>query len=202
MKVRKRNWLDKQNYNYGIAERLNEAFALLGIDIKDENFKGTDRRLTQFWEDFTYAESEEGKEELKYLFTRKFKSKYSGMVISKKIICYSLCPHHFSPIKYEIDFSYIPNKYVLGLSKVIDIIKLICLYPQLQEDITDKIVDLFLKELKCKGVMCIIKGEHSCMQVRDSEARETSTITSAVRGVFKNQDTKNEFLEVIKDGRT
>lgn len=200
-KVRKRNWKDKKDYNEDVAKKLKEIFCILGIDVSDENFAGTDRRVTQFWEDFTYAESPEGKEELKYLFTRKFQSKYSGMVISKKIVCYSLCPHHMSPIKYEIDFAYIPNEYVLGLSKVIDIIKLICLYPQLQEDLTDKIVELFEKELKCKGVMCVINGQHSCMQVRDSEARETSTITSAVRGVFENQDTKDEFLKLIENGK-
>lgn len=201
MRVRKRNWKDKQYFNKEIAKKLREVFKLLGIDIKNDNFKDTDRRLTQLLEDFTYANSKEGKEELKYLFTRKFKSEYSGMVISKDIICYSLCPHHFSNVKYRINFSYIPDKYVLGLSKVIDIIKILCLYPKLQEDLTDEIANCFMKELKPKGLMITIEGNHSCMQIRDSEARETSTITSAVRGVFKHQDTRNEFLRLIGNGR-
>ena len=98
-RVRKRNWCDKKIYNNKIALAIEEAFTQLDINMNDENFQDTPRRLTQFWEDFTYANTKEGKEELKYLFTRKFKSNYKGMVVSKDIVCYSLCPHHFSPIK-------------------------------------------------------------------------------------------------------
>ena len=199
----KRKWNEKHVHNIKIAKKVKEILTLLNINSEDENFKDTPRRFTQVLEDFNYVNSEEGKKELKYLFTRKFKSKYNGMVVSKDIIVYSLCPHHMLPIKYKIHFSYIPEGYVLGLSKVIDIIKLLCAKPALQEDMTMEIADKFCEELKVKGLMVIIDGQHSCMQIRDSEARETSTITSCVRGVFfKENDTKfpakDEFMGLIK----
>lgn len=199
----KRKWNEKHLYNNKIAEGVKEILTLLNINLEDENFKDTPRRFTQVLEDFTYSLSEEGKKELEYLFTRKFKSDYNGMVISKDIVVYSLCPHHILPIRYKIHFSYIPDGYVLGLSKVIDIIKLLCAKPALQEDITMEIADKFYNELKAKGVMIIIDGDHSCMKIRDSEARETSTITSCVKGVFfKEGDTKfsakDEFMGLIK----
>lgn len=199
----KRKWTEKHLYNKLIADKVRDILVHLGIDIEDENFKDTPRRFTQVLEDFTYALTKEGKEELDYLFTRKFKSKYNGMVISKNIVAYGLCPHHFLPIKYNIHFSYISDGYVLGLSKVIDIIKLLCAKPALQEDLTMEIADKFNEELKVKGLMIIISGEHSCMQIRDSEARETSTITSCVRGIFLKEkgikfSAKDEFMELIK----
>ncbi len=197
-RVRKRNWHDKKEYNPNMANNLKDVLKLSGIDTNNENFLDTPRRNTQVLEDFTYANTKEGKEELNYLFTRKFKSKYKGMVVSKKIVCFSMCPHHILPIHYTINFAYIPNNYVLGLSKVIDIIKLLCLFPKLQEDLTDEIVDIFMKKLKLKGVMVIIEGNHSCMQIRDAEARETSTITSTFRGNFRNKDTREEFLALIR----
>lgn len=192
----------KKVYNKEIAKKIKEILQLLPLDDKDENFHETDRRLTQVLEDFTYADTEEGKEYLKYLFTRKFKSKYKGMVVCKNIKTFGLCPHHILPINYTINFAYIPDEHVLGLSKIIDAIKLLCKSPKLQEDLTDEISDIFMREIKCKGCMCVIEGQHSCFQLRDVEARETSTVTSSVRGEFFKPDLtkgnpREEFLRLI-----
>jgi len=184
-----------------VVNHLAYAMKGLGIDLSDPNFKDTPHRVARLWEEFA-APNKEKEDRIKYIMSRKFPSQYSDMVICNNIKAYSICPHHFVPIEYTIDFAYIPDKYVLGLSKIIDVIKNICKAPKLQEDVGDEIADIFMKELEPLGCMCIIKGVHNCMTMRDVEARESSTITSAVRGeFFKPSEGKgnprDEFLQIL-----
>lgn len=184
-----------------VVNHLAYAMRNLGIDLNDPNFKDTPHRVARLWEEFA-APNKERSERIKYILSRKFPSEYKGMVVCHNIKAYSICPHHFVPIEYTINFAYIPDKYVLGLSKIVDVIKILCKAPKLQEDLGDEIVNIFMKELEPLGCMCVINGVHNCMTMRDVEARESSTITSALAGEFFKPtpgkgNPREEFLQLI-----
>ena len=172
----------------------------LGLDLNDPNLKETPQRVARLWEEFAAPSKEKG-DRIKYIMSRKFPSEYKEMVICNNIKAYGICPHHFVPIEYTINFGYIPDKFVLGLSKIIDVIKNMCKSPKLQEDLGGEIIDIFMKELQPLGCICVIKGVHMCMTMRDIEARESSTITSSLAGVFKNppknKDPRSEFFALL-----
>jgi GTP cyclohydrolase I len=186
--------------NPKVANHIAEAMIALKLDLNDPNLKETPQRIARVWEEFAAPDIDGKKEErIKYIMSRKFPSDYNDMVICDNIMTFGLCPHHFLPIAYTIHFAYIPQKFVLGLSKIIDVIKNICKSPKLQEDLGDEIVNIFMNELQCQGCMCVIKGIHNCMTMRDVEARESCTITSSVKGCFATNDKncKGEFLSLI-----
>lgn len=187
-----------------VANHLAYAMKNLGLDLNDPNLRETPERVARLWEEFA-APNRERTDRIKYIMSRKFPSEYKDMVICHNIKAPSICPHHFSHISYTIHFAYIPDKYVLGLSKIVDVIKNVCKAPKLQEDLGDEIVDMFMKELEPLGCMCIINGIHSCMTMRDVEARESSTITSSCRGEFLKPtpgkgDPRQEFLSLLRLG--
>lgn len=184
--------------NPAVANQIAGAMKSLGLDLSDPNLRETPQRVARLWEEFV-APNPEKKDRIEYIMTRKFPSDYKDMVICNNVKCYGMCPHHLVPIEYTINFAYVPDKYVIGLSKIIDVIKNMCKAPLLQEDLGNDIVNIFMKELKCLGCMCVVRGVHNCMTMRDVEARESFTTTSAVRGCFATNDKncKGEFLDLI-----
>ena len=114
------------------------------------------------------------------------------------IQCYSVCSHHMLPFSMDIYIGYIPNETILGLSKFERICKNICRKLQVQENITEEIADFINEHLQPKGVMVVIKNsKHLCMEMRGIESRNNSVTTSAIRGAFKEQEARNEFLSMI-----
>lgn len=185
-----------------IKKAVTEILDVFGLDKKDENFRNTPTRVSRM-----YMEMFEGlnsKEEVKEILRTKFPSTYEGMVISKDINVYSMCPHHLLPVKYEIHVGILFNKECIGLSKIPRLVELLAKRPVLQETLTQEITHLIDKNLKTLGSICIINGVHSCMQARGVKATGTSIITSSVTGKFLNPDKhknpKEEFLKVISNG--
>jgi len=185
--------------NATIANYIAKAMTTMGLDLTDPNLRETPQRVARLWEEFV-TPNKQRDERVKYIMSRKFPSEYNDMVMCNNVKAYGMCPHHLVPIEYTINFAYIPKKYVLGLSKIIDVIKNMCKSPKLQEDLGNDIVETFVRELECQGCICVIEGVHNCMTMRDVEARESSTTTSSVRGCFATNDKncKGEFLSLIK----
>ena len=126
-----------------------------------------------------------------------FKEDYNNMVIVKDIELYSLCEHHMLPFFGKAHIAYIPNGYVVGLSKIPRIVDAFARRLQVQERLTDQIVDALWTSLKPLGVAVVIEAVHMCMMMRGVEKQNSATTTSAFRGEFKNVETRTEFLNLI-----
>lgn len=120
------------------------------------------------------------------------------MVILKNIRGFSTCEHHVLPFSYVAHIGYIPDKKVVGLSKMARLVDLFARRLQIQEKMTTEIADAFIKHLKPKGCMVVISGKHLCMQARGVKQHDSTMVTSAIRGVFKEKkEVRDEFLALI-----
>ena len=119
--------------------------------------------------------------------------------MEKDITVFSMCPHHFLPVRYEVSIGYIPNGCGIGLSKLTRLIELISKKPMLQEDFNQEIVELLYKKLNAKGAICVVKGEHHCMRMRGAKQKDVVTTTSAVKGIFLTEkEMELKFYELLK----
>ena len=121
------------------------------------------------------------------------------MVILKNCEFYSMCEHHMFPFFGHISIGYIPNKKVIGISKLARLTDLFAKRMQIQERMTSQIADTIMEELDAKGVMVVCEGVHFCMRSRGVKKQDASMVTSAVRGIFKEDyKARQEFLSLIK----
>jgi len=120
-----------------------------------------------------------------------------GMVILKDIEFYSTCEHHMIPFFGKIHIGYIPNKKVVGISKLARLVEVFARRLQIQEKMTNQIADTLQKILQPQGVIVIVEAQHLCMVARGVEKQNSIMITSRVTGAFENQNSKEEFLHLI-----
>ena len=126
-----------------------------------------------------------------------FKESYNEMVIVKDIELYSLCEHHILPFFGKAHIAYIPNGNVVGLSKIPRIVDIFARRLQVQERLTEQILDCINDTLKPQGVAVVIEASHMCMMMRGVQKQNSVTTTSGFRGTFKNIETRSEFLNLI-----
>lgn len=126
-----------------------------------------------------------------------FDVRYDEMVIIKDIEIYSLCEHHLLPFFGKCHVGYIPNRKVIGLSKVPRIVEMFARRLQVQERLTQQIAETIRDKIDPKGVAVIIEGHHLCMMMRGVEKQNSSMITSAMLGMFRDdQRSRLEFLNL------
>ena len=129
-----------------------------------------------------------------------FTSSNDEMVVVKDIEFYSQCEHHILPIIGKAHVAYIPDGKVVGLSKIPRVVDVFARRLQIQEQLTEQICDALDEHLKPKGVAVIIDARHMCMEMRGVQKINSSTVTSALRGLFKkDKKTKDEFLSIVKN---
>ena len=133
----------------------------------------------------------------KILQSAMFKESYSEMVIVKDIELYSLCEHHLLPFFGKAHIAYIPNGHIVGLSKLPRVVDVFSRRLQVQERLTEQILDCINETLSPKGVAVVIEASHMCMMMRGVQKQNSSTTTSGFRGAFRETDTRNEFLKLI-----
>ena len=119
------------------------------------------------------------------------------MVIVKDIELYSMCEHHMLPFFGKAHIAYIPNGYIVGLSKIPRIVDVFARRMQVQERLTDQILDCIQDTLKPLGVAVVIEASHMCMMMRGVQKQNSVTTTSAFKGAFEKQETRTEFLKLI-----
>jgi GTP cyclohydrolase I len=132
---------------------------------------------------------------------RKFENEdYQGMVVVKDIPFYSLCEHHLVPFHGVAHVGYFPGEHVIGLSKIARVVDAFGRRLQLQERVTEQVAQAIDEHLEPRGVIVVIDAEHLCMTQRGVQAPGAKTVTSAVRGLFnENQEgEKDEFLALIE----
>jgi GTP cyclohydrolase I len=129
-----------------------------------------------------------------------FPEDYDEMVLIRDIPFTSMCEHHLLPFSGRAHVAYIPNGQVTGLSKIARVVDEVARRPQVQERMTQEIADLVNNHLQTSGVAVVISAEHSCMSIRGIKKPGSKTITSALRGMFKdNESTRAEFMSLIRD---
>jgi GTP cyclohydrolase I len=127
-----------------------------------------------------------------------FKEDYKQMVIVKDIEVYSLCEHHLLPFFGKAHIAYIPNGYIVGLSKIPRIVDAFARRLQVQERLTTEIRDCIHETLKPIGVAVVIECSHLCMQMRGIQKQNSVTTTSAFTGEFLKDTTRSEFINLIQ----
>ena len=128
-----------------------------------------------------------------------FDVEYDEMVIVKDIEMFSLCEHHMLPFFGRVHVAYIPNGKVIGLSKIPRLIDVFARRLQVQERLTQQIADAIQEAIEPQGVGVVIEARHLCMMMRGVEKQNSSTVTSAMRGVFGKQSTRAEFLSLVRE---
>ena len=127
---------------------------------------------------------------------------YDEMVIVKDIEFYSLCEHHLLPFFGKAHIAYIPHGKVIGLSKMPRLVDVFSRRLQVQERLTRQIADAIVDAIRPQGVAVIMEASHLCMRMRGVEKQNSATVTSAMLGVFKEQQqTRNEFLSLVRSGK-
>ena len=135
------------------------------------------------------------------LNSAKFKEEYKQMVIVKDIEVYSMCEHHMLPFFGKAHVAYIPNHYIVGLSKIPRIVDALARRLQVQERLTTEIRDCIQNTLNPLGVAVVIEAQHLCMQMRGVQKQNSITTTSAFTGEFENDRTRTEFISLIAKNR-
>ncbi len=135
------------------------------------------------------------------LNSAKFREEYKQMVIVKDIEVYSMCEHHMLPFFGKAHVAYIPNKYIVGLSKIPRIVDAFARRLQVQERLTTEIRDCIQNTLEPLGVAVVIEAQHLCMQMRGVQKQHSVTTTSAFTGEFENDRTRKEFISLIGHNR-
>jgi len=140
-----------------------------------------------------------GEDPTKILRGALFEVEYDEMVIVKDIEMFSLCEHHMLPFFGRVHVAYIPNGKVIGLSKIPRLIEVFARRLQVQERMTQQIADAIQEAIEPQGVGVVIEARHLCMMMRGVEKQNSSTVTSAMRGVFGEQSTRTEFLSLVRE---
>jgi GTP cyclohydrolase I len=123
---------------------------------------------------------------------------YDEMVIVKDVEVYSLCEHHMLPFWGRVHVAYIPNGKVIGLSKIPRLIEVFARRLQVQERVTRQIADAIQEAIEPRGVGVVIEARHMCMMMRGVEKQQSTTVTSAMVGCFREQPTRAEFLSLVR----
>ncbi|MEC9134674.1 MAG: GTP cyclohydrolase I FolE, partial [Bacteroidota bacterium] len=126
-----------------------------------------------------------------------FDEDYNEMVIVKDIELYSLCEHHLLPFFGKAHIAYIPDGKIVGLSKIPRVVDVFSRRLQVQERLTEQVLDCINETLEPIGVGVVIEASHMCMMMRGVQKQNSTTTTSGFRGSFKETDTRNEFLKLV-----
>ena len=177
-----------------------ELLRRLGENPARDGLQGTPERVERSMDFLTRGYSQTVSE---VLHGALFDVEYDEMVIVKDIEFFSLCEHHMLPFFGKAHVAYIPNKKVIGLSKTARLVDVFARRLQVQERLTTEIAKAIQEALRPQGVTVIVEASHLCMMMRGVEKQQSSTITSAMLGVFKTQiQTRNEFLSLVQGTRS
>lgn len=177
-----------------IKVNFSKIIDLLGEDNQREGLEKTPMRAAKAMKFLTEGYEKDPKQILQ---SAMFSEDYNEMVIVKDIELYSLCEHHMLPFFGKAHIAYIPNGKIVGLSKIPRIVDVFSRRLQVQERLTEQILDCINDTLKPKGVAVVIEASHMCMMMRGVQKQNSTTTTSGFRGTFKETDTRNEFLKLI-----
>ena len=178
-----------------LIDHYTEILKELGENPEREGLLKTPERVSKAMHFLTSGYSQDA---AKILRGAMFKEDYKNMVIVKDIELYSMCEHHILPFYGKAHIAYIPNGYIVGLSKIPRVVDVFSRRLQVQERLTHQILHCIQDTLNPLGVAVVIEAHHMCMMMRGIQKQNSSTTTSAFTGAFDGDDkTRNEFLKLI-----
>ncbi len=178
-----------------IKKAVRTILEAVGEDPERPGLKETPRRVAKMYEEMFFGLRSDPSRHLSVVFPES----YDEMVLIRDIPFTSMCEHHLLPFSGIAHVAYIPDGKVTGLSKIARVVDEVARRPQVQERMTQTIADMVDEHLNTRGVAVVVSAEHSCMAIRGIKKPGTTTITSALRGLFKtSQPTRAEFMALIK----
>ena len=177
-----------------IRAHYSSIITAIGEDVEREGLVKTPERASKAMQFLTQGYDMDAAEILR---SAMFKEESSNMVLVKDIELYSLCEHHILPFYGKVHVAYIPNGYIVGLSKIPRVVDVFARRLQVQERLTSQVLNSIQEAINPLGVAVVVEAAHMCMMMRGVEKQNSMTTTSAFTGVFKEMETRSEFLRLI-----
>ncbi len=193
--LRRRGRIDRQR----IAAAVREILEAIGEDPERDGLARTPERVADMYAEVFSGLGSTGSEELAVVF----EAGHDEMIMVRDIALYSMCEHHLVPFIGQAHVAYIPNEkgQITGLSKLARLVETLARRPQVQERLTTQIADALEEALDPRGVLVVIEAEHLCMSMRGVRKPGSQTVTSAVRGLFRDNDaSRAEAMNLIARG--
>ena len=188
----------RENYNNrtmrAVAKSYAQIIQLLEEDPSRQGVLNTPKRAAKAMQFLTHGYDMDPSKLLK---SAMFEEDHKHMVIVKDIEIYSMCEHHMLPFFGKAHIAYIPNGWIVGLSKIPRVADAFARRLQVQERLTDQIRDCIQDTLNPLGVAVVIEAQHMCMQIRGVQKQNSVTTTSSFTGEFEKDPTRKEFISLI-----
>ncbi|KRP11162.1 MAG: GTP cyclohydrolase I [Sphingobacteriales bacterium BACL12 MAG-120813-bin55] len=185
-------------YNQETTHKLMDYYSgvitALGEDVEREGLAKTPERIAKAMQFITQGYGQDAEAIVR---SAMFEEPCSEMVIVKDIELYSMCEHHMLPFIGRAHVAYIPNKYIVGLSKIARVVDVFARRLQVQERLTHQILDTLQNTLHPHGVAVVIEASHMCMMMRGVQKQNSVTTTSAFTGEFQKSETRSEFINLV-----
>ncbi len=181
-----------------IAGHVRGILESLGLDLQDPNLRDTDQRVARMYQEMFHGLKEGAEPEVT---TFPNDEGYEAMVMERDLPFYSMCAHHLVPFYGHAHIAYIPSDRIIGLSKFARILEFYAKRPQLQERLTEQVVDFLVDKLHPIGAMVVIEARHLCVEMRGVKKPGALTVTSAIRGSFHDRAVREEFLDLLAHRR-
>jgi GTP cyclohydrolase I len=178
-----------------VARSIRSLLRALGEDPDRQGLRDTPERVARMYRELLAGTDADPATHL----GRVFEARYDEIVLVRDIDFYSLCEHHLLPFYGKAHVAYLPQDKVVGLSKLARTVDTFARRPQLQEQLTTQIADALMQHLDARGALVVVEAEHLCMKIRGVQKANASMVTSAVRGVFKdNTTTRAEAFALLR----
>ncbi len=180
-----------------IARAIREILEAIGEDPERSSLVETPERVARMYAElFSGLHTDPGRH-----LEKCFEESFDELVLVREISFNSLCEHHLLPFMGVAHVGYLPNGRIAGLSKLARVVEEVSKKPQVQERMTHQVADLLHEQLDAKGVVVVLEATHTCMTIRGVRKPGSLTVTSAVRGLFKtNQSSRAEVMSLINRG--
>ncbi len=177
-----------------IEDSVRDILVALGEDPDREGLVKTPERVARSYEFLSSGYQQDPDEVIgDALFTED----YSEMIIVRDIDFFSLCEHHMLPFYGRAHVAYVPDKHIVGISKLARLVECYARRLQVQERMTSQIAGFIQDKLNPLGVGVVIRAEHMCMRMRGVQKPNSSVVTSSLLGVFQKRDTRQEFMNLL-----
>lgn len=178
-----------------IAGHFAEIMRVLELDLEDPHLRETPDRVGRMYLEIFRGLADQSQPAITCFPNSEG---YSNMVIVRDIDFFSVCSHHMIPFFGKAHIAYIPGEQIVGLSKIARIVEFYARRPQLQERLTEQVVDFIEEKLQPLGAIAVVEARHLCMEMRGVEKSGALTMTSALRGCFNEQRVREEFFDLLK----
>ncbi len=177
-----------------IQRAVREILAAVGEDPDREGLLETPARVARMYAEMFGGLHQDPREHTKKFFAEK----YDEVVLVRDISFSSMCEHHLLPFTGKAHIAYVPNGKVIGLSKLARVVEVHARRPQVQERLTEDVANLLVAELGAKGVAVVVEASHSCMTIRGVRKPGSLCVTSAMKGLFRNNlSSRAEIMQLI-----